>query len=162
MAMSGARLWVLLFMLCKHQQLLAVPTSSVHTASEVVRNGDHGAPTSTTSSQNNHKAFPLLLPEATHTKLKLQQAGLDYLRSIPHPVALVIVAGPYRSGKSFLLNQLLRLPCRRNIVFSCSRGRQALRILPHVGFHIIIYYHILTPLLCAAALALVSDINATP
>ena len=33
------------------------------------------------------------------------------LRALRGPVAPVVVIGPYRSGKSFLLNQLLGVPC---------------------------------------------------
>ncbi|MEW5300408.1 MAG: hypothetical protein WDW36_003340 [Sanguina aurantia] len=36
---------------------------------------------------------------------------MDLLRSITGPVAPLVVIGPYRSGKSFLLNQLLGVPC---------------------------------------------------
>ena len=35
------------------------------------------------------------------------------LRSIPGPVIPVVVIGPYRSGKSFLLNQLLGVGCSK-------------------------------------------------
>jgi ABC-type polar amino acid transport system ATPase subunit len=50
-------------------------------------------------------------PHATHSKLQLDYEGLAALRSITAPVAPVVVIGPYRSGKSFLLNQLLQVAC---------------------------------------------------
>jgi len=74
-------------------------------------------------SQGQHKPVALLLPSSSHTKLNLQQEGLDYLRSIKTPVAAVVVAGPYRSGKSFLLNQLLHLPCSSG--FGVGHQREA-------------------------------------
>lgn len=41
----------------------------------------------------------------------MQTDGLNFLKTINGPVAPVVVIGPYRSGKSFLLNQLLQVPC---------------------------------------------------
>ena len=46
-----------------------------------------------------------------HTKLDIDPAGLELLRALKGPVAPVVVIGPYRSGKSFLLNQLLGVGC---------------------------------------------------
>ena len=58
------------------------------------------------------RPVPIVLPSATDpTKLTLQKEGLDALRAVRGPVAPVVVIGPYRSGKSFLLNQLLGVPC---------------------------------------------------
>jgi hypothetical protein len=50
-------------------------------------------------------------PVEGHTKLQVDARGLAALRRITDPIAPVIVIGPYRSGKSFLLNQLLGVPC---------------------------------------------------
>lgn len=50
-------------------------------------------------------------PVEDHTKLDIDPAGLDILRRLTGPVAPVVVIGPYRSGKSFLLNQLLGVGC---------------------------------------------------
>ena len=50
-------------------------------------------------------------PVLGHTKLEVDERGLAALRRIKGPIAPVIVIGPYRSGKSFLLNQLLGVPC---------------------------------------------------
>ncbi|KAK3277670.1 hypothetical protein CYMTET_14335, partial [Cymbomonas tetramitiformis] len=58
-----------------------------------------------------HQAFPLVRPDDQHTKLAVSHEGLDALRLITTPVAPIIVIGPYRSGKSFLLNQLLGVSC---------------------------------------------------
>ncbi|KAF5727039.1 guanylate-binding protein 4 isoform X1 [Tripterygium wilfordii] len=55
--------------------------------------------------------FPIVEPDPGHTKLRLSQEGLEALRRIATPIAAVAVIGPYRSGKSFLLNQLLSLSC---------------------------------------------------
>lgn len=57
------------------------------------------------------RAFPVVEPDFGHTKLRLAKEGLDAIRRIRSPIAAVAVIGPYRSGKSFLLNQLLSLPC---------------------------------------------------
>jgi uncharacterized membrane protein YgcG len=47
------------------------------------------------------------------TKLIVQQAGLDYLAGIEGKVAIVAAIGPYRTGKSYLLNQLMGVSCTR-------------------------------------------------
>ncbi|KAG0481446.1 hypothetical protein HPP92_012304 [Vanilla planifolia] len=59
------------------------------------------------------RAFPVVEPDFGHTKLRLAKEGLDAIRRIKNPIAAIAVIGPYRSGKSFLLNQLLSLPCER-------------------------------------------------
>uniref|UniRef100_A0A453M2G9 GB1/RHD3-type G domain-containing protein n=1 Tax=Aegilops tauschii subsp. strangulata TaxID=200361 RepID=A0A453M2G9_AEGTS len=61
------------------------------------------------------RAFPIVEPDYGHTKLRLSEQGLEAIRRIENPIAIVGVIGPYRSGKSFLLNQLLSL--------SCDKGR---------------------------------------
>ncbi|KAI4326530.1 hypothetical protein MLD38_031836 [Melastoma candidum] len=58
-----------------------------------------------------HRAFPIVEPDPGHTKLQLSSEGLEILERIANPIAAVAVIGPYRSGKSFLLNQLLSLSC---------------------------------------------------
>ncbi|CAN4098158.1 unnamed protein product [Withania somnifera] len=64
------------------------------------------------SSFNNfHQPFPIVEPDPGHTKLHLAREGLEALERITTPIATVAVIGPYRSGKSFLLNQLLSLSC---------------------------------------------------
>lgn len=55
--------------------------------------------------------LPLVLPTDSKYQLAVNQQGMDLLRSIKGPVAPLVVIGPYRSGKSFLLNQLLGVPC---------------------------------------------------
>ncbi|XP_010923494.1 uncharacterized protein [Elaeis guineensis] len=57
------------------------------------------------------RALPILEPDPGHTKLRLAREGLDAIERITTPIAAVAVIGPYRSGKSFLLNQLLSLQC---------------------------------------------------
>ncbi|KAJ8650432.1 hypothetical protein MRB53_003455 [Persea americana] len=56
-------------------------------------------------------AFPIVEPDSGHTKLRLAREGLEAIERITDPIAAVAVIGPYRSGKSFLLNQLLSLSC---------------------------------------------------
>jgi hypothetical protein len=60
---------------------------------------------------------------ADHSKLEVQQEGLDVLRQVKGSVCPVVVIGPYRSGKSFTLNQLMGVGCGE----CCGRaGRQML------------------------------------
>uniref|UniRef100_A0A7N0ZZC3 GB1/RHD3-type G domain-containing protein n=1 Tax=Kalanchoe fedtschenkoi TaxID=63787 RepID=A0A7N0ZZC3_KALFE len=63
------------------------------------------------SIENLHQAFPIVEPDPGHTKLRLSKEGLEVIERIKNPIAAVAVIGPYRSGKSFLLNQLLSLSC---------------------------------------------------
>ncbi|PKI54148.1 hypothetical protein CRG98_025443, partial [Punica granatum] len=63
------------------------------------------------SSDDLRQAFPIVEPDPGHTKLRLSREGLDVIEKITTPIAVVAVIGPYRSGKSFLLNQLLSLSC---------------------------------------------------
>ncbi|TYI55432.1 hypothetical protein E1A91_D11G141400v1 [Gossypium mustelinum] len=58
-----------------------------------------------------HQPFPIVEPDPGHTKLRLSREGLEAISRINTPIAAVAVIGPYRSGKSFLLNQLLSLSC---------------------------------------------------
>ncbi|KAL3531285.1 hypothetical protein ACH5RR_010607 [Cinchona calisaya] len=58
-----------------------------------------------------HQAFPIIEPDPGHTKLRIAREGLEAIERITNPIAAVAVIGPYRSGKSFLLNQLLSLSC---------------------------------------------------
>ncbi|CAL9155705.1 unnamed protein product [Musa hybrid cultivar] len=68
---------------------------------------------SSSSSKSNdfRRAFPIVKPDPNHLRLRLAREGLDAIQNITTPIAVVAVIGPYRSGKSFLLNQLLSLPC---------------------------------------------------
>ncbi|KAJ1288018.1 hypothetical protein BS78_02G056100 [Paspalum vaginatum] len=59
------------------------------------------------------RAFSIVEPDYGHTKLRLAKEGLEAIQRIKTPIAAVSVIGPYRSGKSFLLNQLLSLSCDR-------------------------------------------------
>lgn len=63
------------------------------------------------SVENFHQAFPIVEPDPGHTKLRLAREGLEAIERITTPIAAIAVIGPYRSGKSFLLNQLLSLSC---------------------------------------------------
>lgn len=55
--------------------------------------------------------FAIVSPIDGHTKLQLEPEGLDIIRNLEGPFSPVVVIGPYRSGKSFLLNQLLGVGC---------------------------------------------------
>lgn len=54
---------------------------------------------------------PLVQPVPGGTKLQVAPEGLAVLRSLHTAVSPVVVIGPYRSGKSFMLNQLLGVGC---------------------------------------------------
>ena len=56
--------------------------------------------------------------------MELDQTGLDVLRRIKGPVAPVVVIGPYRSGKSFTLNQLLGVGCDEGFGVGHTRQTQ--------------------------------------
>lgn len=56
-------------------------------------------------------ARALLLPDEEGHRLSLQNGTLAWLRSLPGPLAVVTAIGQYRSGKSYLLNQLMQTPC---------------------------------------------------
>jgi len=70
------------------------------------------------------EALPLVLPTANHLQLEVQAEGLAALEAIQGPVAPVIVIGPYRSGKSFLLNQLLGVGCTDGFGVGHTRDTQ--------------------------------------
>ena len=55
------------------------------------------------------KAIPFITIEDKTGKFELTQQAMMFLESIPssQKVAIVSIAGPYRSGKSFLANRLL-------------------------------------------------------
>ena len=55
--------------------------------------------------------FAIVSPIDGHTKLQLEKEGVDLIRGLEGPLSPVVVIGPYRSGKSFLLNQLLGVGC---------------------------------------------------
>lgn len=57
------------------------------------------------------RPYALVNPVPSTSHLQVAQEGLALLESIDKPVAPIVVIGPYRSGKSFLLNQLLGVPC---------------------------------------------------
>jgi hypothetical protein len=63
-------------------------------------------------------------PVADHTKLELSNDGLSVLRSIKGLVAPIVVIGPYRSGKSFTLNQLLGVGCDEGFGVGHTRNTQ--------------------------------------
>ena len=71
------------------------------------------------------QTLALLLPDnETHTKLVPQPEALKWLASLSGPVAVVAVVGAYRTGKSWLLNELMRLPCTEGFVVGHRRQTQ--------------------------------------
>ena len=69
-------------------------------------------------------ARALLLPDEEGHRLALQNKTLTWLRSIPGPIAVVTAIGQYRSGKSYLLNQLMEVPCDRGFGVGHKRETQ--------------------------------------
>ncbi|RWR87940.1 guanylate-binding protein 1-like protein [Cinnamomum micranthum f. kanehirae] len=86
---------------------LSLPSSVIVTVSILVCFFASGS----VSADDFPQAFPIVEPDSGHTKLRLAREGLEVLERITSPIAAVAVIGPYRSGKSFLLNQLLSLSC---------------------------------------------------
>lgn len=52
-----------------------------------------------------------MVPLESRSQLAVGEEGIKLLESIQGAVAPVVVIGPYRSGKSFTLNQLLGVSC---------------------------------------------------
>ena len=74
---------------------------------------------------SDQRPLALLLPDQdTHTRLKVQPEGLELLKSIHRPVALISVVGAYRTGKSWLLNELMQIGCGRGFVVGHERHAQ--------------------------------------
>jgi hypothetical protein len=61
----------------------------------------------------------LVEPVPDTTKLKVNPAGLAGLRELKGPIAPIVVIGPYRSGKSFLINQMLQQSCGAFLCIAC-------------------------------------------
>ena len=57
-------------------------------------------------SKQKEEAIPLLTVDPQTKKFVLNGEALEMLRSIPEPIAVVGVAGLYRTGKSYLLNRV--------------------------------------------------------
>lgn len=53
------------------------------------------------------KPIPLVYPDPSNTKLELNPQGLQFLDSITNNIAVISVAGRAKTGKSFLLNNLM-------------------------------------------------------
>lgn len=67
----------------------------------------------------------LLLPdEETHTRLVLQEPAIALLRSLHEPLSIISVVGAYRTGKSYLLNELMSLGCSEGFTVGHQRHTQ--------------------------------------
>lgn len=49
---------------------------------------------------------PVCLVENNNEQLRVNQKALKILRKISQPVVVVAIVGPYRTGKSYLMNRL--------------------------------------------------------
>ena len=70
---------------------------------------------------------PIALVQEVDGSYRANPVALDFLRQIRRPIAVVVIGGRYRSGKSFLLNKLLRLPARSGFqtgstINACTKG----------------------------------------
>lgn len=75
---------------------------------------EHERDTTRTVTRNRNsmkRAFAIVEPVEGGSKLQVNREGLEVLQGIRGPIVPVVVIGPYRSGKSFTLNQLMRKPC---------------------------------------------------
>lgn len=74
--------------------------------------------------EGRREAVPLVRPSNNHLQLEVAEEGLAALQAMDIPVAPLIVIGPYRSGKSFLLNQLLGVGCEEGFGVGHTRDTQ--------------------------------------
>lgn len=55
----------------------------------------------------------------------LNKKAIDFIESIPKPISILSIAGPYRTGKSYLLNSIIsgeeRFPVS-STTSSCTKG----------------------------------------
>ena len=103
-----------LFLLCVLFLVLLLPLSSSDdplTATRVRGRPSASSPPSSAASSSRRRPFPLLVPDDVHQKLVISPEGLEVISRVRTAVSPVVVIGPYRSGKSFLLNQMLGLKC---------------------------------------------------
>lgn len=70
------------------------------------------------------EAIALLLPDASGNKLELQPQALARIEELTGPVSVVSAIGQYRSGKSYLLNQLMQIPCSQGFMVGHQRHTQ--------------------------------------
>lgn len=68
--------------------------------------------------------FAIVQPVEGDSKLQLMDEGMAVLKKIRGPIAPVVVIGPYRSGKSFTLNQLMNVGCDQGFGVGHSRQTQ--------------------------------------
>ena len=103
-----------LVLLCVLSLVLLVPLSSSDdplTATRARGRPSASSPPSSAASSSRRRPFPLLVPDDVHQKLVISPEGLEVISRVRTAVSPVVVIGPYRSGKSFLLNQMLGLKC---------------------------------------------------
>lgn len=72
------------------------------------------------------RAIPLLTWQDENQKFVLDQEGLGFIRSLSSPLAVISVAGMYRTGKSYLLNRVFLNRSKAFLVGpsveSCTKG----------------------------------------
>jgi ribosome biogenesis GTPase A len=57
--------------------------------------------------EENNDLVPIkLITKDKNNNLVIDEEGLKYLESIENSLAVCVIAGPYRQGKSFLLNRI--------------------------------------------------------
>lgn len=61
------------------------------------------------SKKHNYReeAIPLVEYDQSSSKYIVNEEALEYIAGVPGPIGVVGVAGMYRTGKSYLLNQML-------------------------------------------------------
>ncbi|GJP43245.1 hypothetical protein CLOM_g2731 [Closterium sp. NIES-68] len=119
-----ALVWLLLVTLTLLSSASRVATGQDEEIADVSRTPGDGEVWRSSGDTKHRRAYPIIQPDTKHTKLKVSQEGLNVIRSIKNPIAIVAVIGPYRSGKSFLLNQLLTLTCDEGFGVGHARDTQ--------------------------------------
>ena len=64
----------------------------------------------------------LIEKEEKTGKLKLNESGLEQLNQIEEPLAVCLIAGPYRSGKSFLMSKIVDKIASKNEAMTFQVG----------------------------------------
>lgn len=101
-----------------------VAISSAVSNNDISSRFDVDVPLSPSTISNPHHPVLIVKSSSDYTKLELVEEGLELLRKIDKPIAVVVVIGPYRSGKSFLLNQLLGVGCKEGFGVGHQRHAQ--------------------------------------